>query len=342
MSEQGRKVEAFLRFNGHAVTKRLKNYLHSVQFTDVASGSSDSISVDLYDIDLVWLTDWYPTKGDHIDGGIVFFDWERQGDREPKSYGMFILDSIKFSGGPLKCSVGGLAIPEDQSFKTRERTQTWEEISISGIAGEIASRYGLSLMYNAPDFTIKSLEQSNRSDSDFLYSLVKDYGLKMKVYNFAIVIFDAGAMESLPPVATIDRTDFDGDNWDYEDELEGTYTGAKIQYKTDAEESEEKEIVLEVGNCSGAHSRVLNINEKCDDLAEAEWKAKAKVNEANEKMTKITGTVYGFNLLYSSQCVKITGLGKANGKYYIDKATTTGSGSGTKQKLEMHKCYRRL
>ena len=342
MSERGRRASALLRFNGKNVTERLAPYIHSVTFTDVASGSSDSISVDLYDVDMVWLTDWYPIKGDKIEGWLLFKDWPKDGYSEYKSYGKFILDSIRFSGGPLKASFGGLAIPEDRSFKTRDRTQTWEYVSLEGIAEDIASRYGLDLIYDAPDFTIESLEQTYRSDSDFLYSTVRSYGLKMKVYNFAIVIYDGKAVEAAPAVCTLDRTDFEDDDWDYQDELEGTYTGATISYKSDAKEYEDEEIRISVGNTDGPRARVLNLNEKCSDWWEAECKAAAKVNEANEKMTTIKGTIYGTNILFSTQCVMITGMGRANGKYCIDKVTTTITDGGTKQKLEMHKCYKRL
>lgn len=342
MPEIGRRAEPVLRFNGKNVTKKLARYLHSVTFTDVLSGSSDSISVDLYDVDMIWLTDWYPTKGDRIEGGILFRDWEKKGSLTSKAYGKFVLDSIRFSGGPLKCSFGGLAIPEDRSFKTRERTQTWEYVSLSEIADEIASRYDLKLMYDAEDFFIESIEQTYRTDSDFLYSTVKSYGLKMKVYNFAIVIFDGNTLESMPVVAKLNRKDFEDDDWDYADELEGTYTGATISYKTDEEDGKSSEIRLEVGNTDGDHARVLNINQQCADYWEAECKARAKVNEANEKMTTIKCSLWRHELLYSGQCVKVEGLGRANGKYCIDKVTTTISASGTKQKLEMHKCYRRL
>lgn len=338
----GRRVEPALRFNGKNVSSQLTQYLHSVTFVDILSGSSDSVRIDLYDVDMKWLTSWYPTKGDRIEGGIIFRDWDKTGEKEAKSYGKFILDSIRFSGGPLKCEFNGLAIPEDRSFKTRDRTQTWEQVTLSGIAGEIASRYGLSLTYDAEDYPIESIEQTYRTDSDFLYSTVKKYGLKMKVYNLSIAIFDGGSLEAAAAVDTIDRKDFEDDDWEYADELEGTYTGATISYKTDAEDSEDKEIRIEVGVVDGPKSRALNLNQKAADLHEAECLAKAKVNEANEKMTTIRGTLYGHNLLYSGQCVKITGMGKANGKYCIDKVTTTISSSGSKQKLEMHKCYRRL
>lgn len=334
---RGRKAEVKLLFNGHNVTSQLDKYLTGVTFTDVAEGASDSVSIDMYDADMIWLSDWYPTKGDIITGGATFERWNGESDTMQLTYGKFIMDSIKFSGGPLKCTFGGLSIPQDRSFKTRQRTKTWENVTISGIGAEIAGRYGLGFSYNAPDTLIESLEQTDKTDSDFLFGVAKDYGLKMKVYNKKLVIFDAGRLEAKSPVCTIDRSDFIGDGWSYDDELEGTYTGAIIAYKSD--ESEKKEIKIEVGDTS---RRVLYVNQKCDTAPEAEWKAAAQVNDANEKMTKLSGAVWMKKVLYSSQTVKVTGMGKASGKYYIDKITTSITDAGTKQNLEMHKCYGRL
>lgn len=339
---KGRRVVTTLQFNGHDISEKLQPYLIGVTFTDVAAGSSDSISIDLYDADMQWIKDWYPTKGDVITGGAIFKDWNYVGERLKLTYGRFILDSIKFSGGPLRCTFGGLAIPHDRSFKTRQRTKTWEGVTLSQIGKEIAGRYGLTCVYNAGDINIESLEQTDKTDSDFLASTVKDYGLKMKVYNKKIVIFDAGRLEAKSPVCTITRKDFIGDGWSYDDELEGTYTGAIIAYKSD--KSSKDEIKLSVGNAdeSSPKSRVLYINSKCDSHAEADTKARQKVNEANETMTKLSGTIWTHQVLTSGQTVQVKGMGKASGKYYIDKITTSISDGGTKQKVDMHKCYKRL
>ena len=334
---RGRKAEPHFRFNGQDVSQNLDKYLLGVKLTDVSAGSSDSLSIDLYDRDMVWLCEWYPNKGDRIDGYVAFRDWNEFGKSHTLSYGTMILDSIKFSGGPLRCTFGALSIPQDQSFKTRQRTKTWENVTVAEIASEIASRYGLSFSYDAPSVFIESVEQTDKTDSDFLSSTVKENGLKLKVYNQRIVIFDMGRLEALPPVCTIDRTDFIGDGWSYDDELEGTYTGAIIGYKSD--ESSKEEIKLEVGDTS---RRVLYVNKKCDSYGDADTKARAAVNEANETMTKVSGAVWVKQILYSSQTVTLTGLGHARGQYYRDKVSTALSNGGTKQTLEMHKCYERL
>ena len=121
-----RKAVPSLSFNGQNVSTKLADYLESVSCEDVASGSSDSIDITLHNIDMKWMNQWYPTKGDRISGSITFQDWNKDGEHLKLDCGTFILDEVKFSGGPLKVSLGGVAIPANESFKVRERTKTWK------------------------------------------------------------------------------------------------------------------------------------------------------------------------------------------------------------------------
>ena len=71
-------------------------------------------------------------------------------------------------------------------------------------------------------------------------------------------------------------------------------------------------------------------------------KGAAAVNEANETMTTLKGTIWADPSIASGVTVTVEGLGKASGKYLIDKVTTDLGASATKQTIEMHKCYKRL
>lgn len=119
-----RKAVPSLSFNGKNVTTKLKEFLESVSYTDVASGDSDSIDISLHNIGMKWMGAWYPKKGDKISGSITFQNWNAEGKHLKLDCGKFVLDSIKFSGGPLKATFGALAIPASESFKSRERTKT--------------------------------------------------------------------------------------------------------------------------------------------------------------------------------------------------------------------------
>lgn len=346
MSE-ARRAQPSLTINGKNVTTKLAEYLESLSYTDVASGSSDSLSLDLHNIGQIWLTQWYPTKGSTVKGSISFKDWNKDGETLKLNCGTFVLDEVKFTGGPLSLSLGALSIPANESFKSRERTKTWKKVTIRQIAAEVAKRYKLKLSYSAPTITIASLEQSKKSDSAFLYEVCDKYGLAMKVYNNKIVIYDHKAAEAKKAVAKISYDSFIDDAWEFRDALEGTYTGARISYKNPNKSSKnkkEKDISIYLGlkaeKAKGA--RVLKINETCDTQADAYYKAAAKVNEANRQATTLSGTMWANPKICAGVTVTVTGMGKANGKYYVDEVTTEIGSSGTTQKVEMHRCQPQL
>lgn len=336
-----RKAVPSLSFNGKNVSTKLKDYLESVSYTDVASGSSDSIDISLQNIDMKWMGAWYPKKGDKIKGSITFHDWNKEGANLKLSCGTFVLDSIKFKGGPLTATFGALAIPANESFKSRERTKTWKKVTIKKIATDIAKQYKLKLSYSGPSITINAIEQSEKADSAFLYELCKKYGLSMKIYNQKIVIYDQTAQEKKKAVATLTRVSFVDDDWSYEDALEGTYTGARISYKS-GKNSKEISVFLGLKAEKASGSRVLKINETADSAADGYYKAAAAVNLSNEKATVISGAIWPNPKICAGVCVTLSGMGKANGKYFVDKSTLEVSDSGTKQNIEMHKCQKRL
>lgn len=336
-----RKAEAAFKFNGKNVTKQLKPYLKSVAYTDVASGDSDQLDLNLQNIGAEWLGKWYPTKGDKVVGSLIFYNWTKAGTEKALPLGVFTMDDISFTGGPMSAKFGCVAVPNSESFRVRERTKTWENITVQGIAKEIASRYKLDLRYSGESITIKSLEQSDQTDCAFLYKVCEDYGLSMKVYAGAIVIYSQTEMEKKKSVATLNRQSFVDDNWTFNDTLAGIYTGARISYKSsNSDEEISVYLGLKAENASG--SRVLKISETADSLNDAYYKAAARVNKSNQEATTISGKIFPNPKICAGVCVTISGMGKANGKYFVDKSKLEIGESGTSQDIEMHKCQKRL
>lgn len=421
MANTGRKAVPTVKFNGQNVSTTLSNFLESFSYTDVASGESDSIDISLHNIGMEWLGEWYPTKGDKVEASIAFKDWNKKGKNLSLLCGKFVLDDIGFTGGPLSAKFSALSIPAKDAFKATQRTATWKKVTIEEIAKTVAGRYGLELVYDAGTFVVAALEQNENTDSEFLYDLCKNYGLAMKVFSEKIIIFDEERYENKDIVATLKRSDFVDDDWDYKDTLAGTYTGAKISYKSGKNNDEIETYVgldsaaaqttkavtgkakttmnvrnvsyvgghiygtiaeggaVEVleqlsngwlkikysgascgyaytSNASGKYytiseenkltidgsSRCLNVNEKADSLEDAQIKAAAKVNEANKNTTTITGTIWANPKIVATCNVQIEGMGKANGKYAVDKVTTSIEESGTKMRIEIRKIQERL
>ena len=335
-----RKATTTLKFNGKNVDTSLKDYLESVSYEDVASGSSDTLSIKLHNITKQWMKGWYPKKGDAVEGSIKLLDWDKVGKDKKIFCGHFTLDDVSFSGNPMTASFDCVSAPASESFKTRERNKTWENATISGIAREIAGRYSLSLSYSGPSIKIKKLEQSE-SDSEFLYKLCKDYGLSVKVYKKKIVIYDQTQMEQKSPVCTLGMDDFVDNNWEARDSLYGVYSGARISYK-DPDDDKETSIYVGLKAENAKGSRTLRINETADSAADARRKAAAQVNLSNQDATTISGTIWPNIKVCAGVTVKITDFGKFNGKYFVDKSTMELGDSGTSQKIEMHKCQKRI
>ena len=335
-----RKATTTLKFNGKNVDTSLKDYLESVSYEDIASGSSDTLSIKLHNITKQWMKGWYPKKGDAVEGSIKLLDWDKVGKDKKIFCGHFTLDDVSFSGNPMTASFDCVSAPASESFKTRERNKTWENATISGIAGEVAGRYSLSLSYSGPSIKIKKLEQSE-SDSEFLYKLCKDYGLSMKVYKKKIVIYDQTQMEQKGPVCTLGMDDFVDNNWEARDSLYGVYSGARISYK-DPDDDKETSIYVGLKAENAKGSRTLRINETADSAADARRKAAAQVNLSNQDATTISGTIWPNIKVCAGVTVKITDFGKFNGKYFVDKSTMELGESGTSQKIEMHKCQKRI
>lgn len=70
---------------------------------------------------------WYPKKGDKISGSITFQNWNAEGKHLKLDCGKFVLDSIKFSGGPLKATFGALAIPGKRIIQEQGADENMEE-----------------------------------------------------------------------------------------------------------------------------------------------------------------------------------------------------------------------
>ncbi len=325
--ERIRQARAMITYNGQNITTTLQTRTGSFTYTDPDSGESDSCSLTVHDPDDKWLNGMFPNKGDKLSAQIAVQDWKFQGDNRALDCGTFVIDDPSFSFPPMQVAFKGVSQPADTDFTERERTQTWENVTVQNMASEISGRYGLALQYTADEVKIDSLEQSGATDSAFLKSTCEKYGLGLKIYSQRIVIFDKQKYKDKPAVVTIDKSEMSGGS--FNDSLAGTYTGGTMKYK---KAKDGKDLEAKVGT----DKRLLSVNGKADSEADAEKQIKSAVNKANEDATRMTVRIPGNPNLCSTQCVNITGLGKANGKYYIRKATHT-IGSKYETSLEMFK-----
>lgn len=345
MSEQARRASASLKFNGQDVQIQLNDKFESITYKDVASGESDSVELIVENKDQKWMRAWKPVFGDTISGTMDFYHWyNAKTPKQTISLGNLVVDSLQFKGSDSTAKIGALAVPYNSGWRLTVRTKTWEKVTLEQIGQQIASRYGLQFVYDAPTISIASVEQSQETDSAFLYKTAKDYSISMKVFQGKIILYDRGRWEAKAAQATIDAADFENDGaWTLDDTIQGIYTGGRASYKA-GKKNEELSIYVGFVGENDAHARNLKITETCDSKEDAGRKVAAKVNDANAEATVISGSIYPNPALVSGLTVNVTGFGpKYNGKYFIDKMTMTITGSGgTTQDITMHKCQKLL
>ncbi len=202
-----RKATASVSYNGKRIDTKLAGYLQSFSYTDVASGESDSLSLNINDRDRKWIKSWFPSKGDTMAATIIMKNWSKEGDTQKLSCGSFVIDDFSFSGTPVKLKLEALALPADSSFKETQRTKTYEKTTLENIGQEVANRASIKLYYEAPRIPIEKVEQSEKDDCLFYNELVKLYGFAMKIYKNKIVVFNEATYEKKEISGNADGTE---------------------------------------------------------------------------------------------------------------------------------------
>jgi len=308
----------------------------SFTFVDVASGSSDHISIQVNDRSRKWINGWFPVKGDYIKATIVTENWDKQGREEENFCGTFYVDDFSFDGGPIMLTMNGVAYPASSGWKSTERTQTYENTTLEEIGKTLASRNGIRAYYAGPKISIAKVSQDSQTDSAFYNDLCKKFGMSLKVFNNTITVNDEGIFEGLAPVATLTEKDIQPD-WSYTSSTDGVYTGIKYQYNNGSKDNVYTVTV-------GGGKRIMTLNTNADNLTEATFIALAAINDANKNATRMTCTmVKADRKIVATRCVQIKGLGKLSGKYFVEQVESSiGGQKGYIQKLTLRKVEKRF
>jgi len=255
-------------------------------------------------------------------------NWTTEGDSTMLDCGSFTVDDFAPSGPPTMVRLSGVSAPREQAFSETARTKTWEDVTIAEIQTEIAGRYGLVTVYDAPEVHIKAREQSGTADSAFLESVCSEYGLCLKVYASKLVIYDRAQYKAKASALTLTPADLSG-GWSAHYQISDTYTGAQLVY-TDPVTGED------VTAQAGKGPRWLSSNAKADNAADAQRKVEAALEQANHGSTALSLTILGRLDLASGMTVNVRGWGSFDGKYFIDSISYS-IGGGFVASLELAK-----
>lgn len=339
-----RFVEYEVLYDGKEVG--LSSRLVSLDYTDNSSGVSDEIVLTFAGDDIDWLLyDFTPEKEHDLDVTFWLYNWVIPGDRHRYHCGNFILDDITYSGSPRQCIIRGVSVPASSSFQVDPVSKTWKQVTLRQIAEEMKEKYEMTdLFYWGGEPVIETVEQSCQTDSEFLYDICEKQGMFLKIYKKALVIFDKAVYEPRGITASFTEGDFDG-SWNWNSTLNGTYTGAAISYtiprpKKGYKKGDKAQVIDIV---VGEGPRMLHINEKAESEEEALRIAKSRINAENEKAVTISFNAMGDPNVVATCNIEIYGMGRCNGKYFVDKVRQHVTGnSGYTMSVSGYRIFDRM
>ena len=335
-AHNARSAEVSLYYEGVNISQDIAPYLLNFTYTDNASDKADDISLTLEDRERLWCNDWFPSKGDKIRASIIIHNWEAANRTESLPCGMFEVDQIECSGPPNQVTIKAISTLVSKPMRQEKHTKAWENVKLSTIAGDIASKNSLKLFWDSSeDPFFERRDQVETSDLEFFSGLARDYGIAVKVTDTQLVCYREEEYEGHAPVGEFSFGDKKLISWSFSSKAAGTYKAAKLQYhdpvKNETLEAEESDDAEGTG-------KTLKINQKADNLGDAKKIAKERLRKANKK--EITGniTLMGDLRFVGGSNIKISGFGAFDGSYVIEKATHSVSGSyTTKLDLSMGK-----
>ena len=340
-AELARRTVIAVKIGGVDISADMNRYLLQMTYTDHEEEKADDLQISLDDREGVWLTDWLDsedgTKGAEISAVIIQKNWESDGRDRVLDCGVFSIDGLDGSGPPSAASIKATALPFTSAIRTATHTRAWEKTTLKAIAGEIASKSGMTLMFESSYNPLYDRrEQVEISDIVFLQGLCHNAGISLKVASGFIILFDAADYEQKPAVRTLRRGQSDITSYRFGTSTNDTnYARCHVSY-TDPQTGQTIEYTY-TPQGADPEGQTLKINERVKTRDEARQLAMKRLRKKNKGETQAEFTLVGDVRLVSGVNVEVAGYGMFDGKYIIATATHGVTGSGYTLQIKLRR-----
>lgn len=321
-----RRAIADITYMGVNITTDIAPYLKSFTYND-NEGKSDEIQIELVDREKKWQGPWMPQKGDTIDASIRLENWRKEGEVSQLNCGIFYVDDVGLKGPPDTINIKALSVPFKSGGKDTKHTRSWNNANLKTIMGDLASSAGLSLLYDAPNFTYDRVEQNKKTDLAMAKYLAKKEGFSVKVTQGQLVIYDELTYESKGPVRNLTRGDADIENYDFkETAAEEQYKKVELTYWDD----KNKKLIKYVYDVPGVKDGpTLKVNKRAKSLDEAKRWAQKEARNKNKSSKSGSMTLMGDESMVQGVTVEVANFGAFDTKYFVESASHNVTGGYT-------------
>lgn len=332
-----RETKVHVTYNGKQITKIFTGKIVSATYSDGASGELDDLSLVLEDRAGQWNATWAPREGDTIAVAFETTDQLATGVVKKFKLGKFYVDELEVSGPPSLVTVRATSHPASSEVKQTKRTKVWEKVTLKRIAEDMAKRAGFKLVYDVTfNPTYDRIDQTEQTDTAFLYQQAAKEGVGIKVANGKLVLFDVATYEKKPPLLDIDL--YGGKVTDYSFRWASSntrYVACQISYTT----PKKKKTISATYRAPGAPMQgpILKLNQQVDSEAEGLRVARNALRDKNKEAGRARLTVVGDPRLMTATTIKIVNAGQFSGTYIIESATHQVDSGGYTTSLEIRK-----
>ena len=332
---EARNLEVVINYEGKDISRDIAPFLLNFTYTDNDSDKADDIALSLEDRAGKWRNDWFPAKGDKIIASLSAHDWEEANKTESLPCGTFEVTQIDYSEPPSVINIKAVSVPVTKGSSSEKHTKAWENVKLRSIAEDFANKGGLKLYFDVPDNPFyERKDQVEKSDLEFIKELCAECGASVKVTADKLVIYDEEANEAREAAGELKFGDKKLINYRFSSKAAGVYKAAHLQYHN-AKKNLNIDVTVKSPEAEGTE-RVLELNDKADNIAEAKQIAEKKLKELNDK--EVTGQIslMGDFRFSAGNNIEIKDFGAFDGKYCIEKAVHSISGSGYTTSLDIY------
>jgi uncharacterized protein len=300
---------------GKDVSRYVEKNLVSFVYTDHLEGESDTLDVTLEDVDADIQDASYPVHGDAMAASIGYSEGYKRG--EWLFCGDFQIDEVEVSGPPDQVSIKALAAGTEHKLRTPSAVG-YDETTLADIADQVAQRNGLKLSGDVADVQVMRVTQAQERDLPFLRRLADEYGHGFTVRGDQLVMFRRADLKAQEPVRTLRREDLSG--WRFRDKITHVVASAAVSYLDPVTKEVYTGEAVESGDEARTrrHSRdARKINIRAETPEQAQQKADAALERANEDQTEATLDMMGEVDLVAGQNIELAGFHALDGKYQI-------------------------
>ncbi len=314
-----RRVEVTIEYLNKDISNIINGYISKIETIDNYEGIIDSLKIEFLNKDNMFLkSEWAFKVGEKIKIGCKTLNWENQKDGEKRYFfGEYYVDEriLEKEYFILK----GLSIP--LSAKDSINTKSWEEITLTGLAKEFATKYNLELLtLISTDITFRDLSQEKVTDFSFLKKIAEDENINIKIAKDKLILFEDTEMERKEQVIALDLNRVI--DYSFKETSNTIYDSIEIMHLDTLELKEQKEIItieeLRGEKIPGLGMKPLRItsdyNNKSKNFKEFALK---KLKFANKKAKVISIRIIGKPGIYAGQTIEIVNSGILNGIYLM-------------------------